>query len=534
MKKYFLKFKYYILGEFALNIVSTIALSSIPYLQKLLIDRAFLNHDLHYFIKLSVYFTLIIGVYFLSTWGANTFLIIRLNNMKGLMTKDLFKAIVSLKHEEFSKRDVGEYMSMQSNDINIITGDYIEPFLNLIENIINISIYAVSICIYINVGISALIFFISILICLVPKIMEKKLSAARKEQIDAMGRYTSNTKDYLDGFKLININTRKNINERHVNDVHQVVDAIKRADSLEVFSSLLYGLATKILDIIVFIVSILLVVKGKMELGSVIAILTYVTCYSGLFEDFLYDVSIINSSKNVRDGFLSYVNAPEHTENTDKEHFEKEICISNVSLKYEHFQINNLNYVFKKGMKYAIVGHSGAGKSTLVNILMKYVKIDSGSITIDGENINDIDTDKIMGFIGQKNHIYKSNFKNNTTVFGAYDGEKVNECISNLENSNILLDNIMLSEDCNELSGGEKQLISFIRNIAGSYEILIMDEPFAALDRDSLSKIMRVLSELNNTIIMITHDISDNLKYFDYVLQLENGSIVENNGLFNK
>ena len=324
VKKYFLKFKFFILAEFALNGIATAALSTIPYLQKLLIDRVFLNQERHFFMRLSVYFAVIIAVYFLTTWGANTILIIRLNNMKGLMTKDFFKAIISLKHEEFSKRDVGEYMSMQSNDINIITGDYVEPFLNLIENVINIGIYAVAICIYINVGISALIFFLSVLICFVPKIMEKKLSAARKEQIEALGHYTSNVKEYLEGFKLINVQTRVNINERHVMDVQRAVSTIKRADSLEAGSVLLYGLVTKMLNIIVFTVTVFCVIKGKMELGTVVAVLTYVTCYSGLFEDFLYDVSIINSSKNVRDRFLGYARAPGYVEKENKEYFKKE------------------------------------------------------------------------------------------------------------------------------------------------------------------------------------------------------------------
>jgi ABC-type multidrug transport system fused ATPase/permease subunit len=224
---------------------------------------------------------------------------------------------------------------------------------------------------------------------------------------------------------------------------------------------------------------------------------------------------------------FTYINENEPSNTVNKEEFNSHIEFENVNIDYGDFSVRDFSYRFEKGKKYALVGHSGSGKSTIVNALMKYRELDSGNIYIDGENLNLLDTSSIVCCVNQNEHIFADNFINNASVFSSYNNIKVSEIVDNL-NLNIL-ENIKYKENCQQLSGGEKQIVNIARMLSADTPICIMDEPFSATDVSTTGVLQNTLMDMKDkTIIMVTHTLSQQqLEQFDEVILMKSGKVVQ-------
>lgn len=203
--------------------------------------------------------------------------------------------------------------------------------------------------------------------------------------------------------------------------------------------------------------------------------------------------------------------------------------------------LNGINYEFKAGKIYAIMGHSGSGKTTLLNIIGTIIDFDSGELVIGGKNVSNLNfnqkadiRNKKIGFVFQ-NYLLNNNLK-------AYENIMIpmliNKEINPRDRKKIslnLLDKVGLSERFNhypkELSGGEQQRVAIARALANNPSIILADEPTGNLDIESEKKVLEIFQELKKDgkcIIIVSHnDIVE--KYADYVLKINNGVLEENN-----
>ena len=214
------------------------------------------------------------------------------------------------------------------------------------------------------------------------------------------------------------------------------------------------------------------------------------------------------------------------------------IELKNVYFKYpntDEYILDGLNLKIKKGQKIAIVGENGTGKTTLAYLLMKLYKATKGGIYIDGVNINDLSpnyTDKIATVF------------QDAKVFAITVKENINATSNNYMNAitNVGFDKILLRKKisadsyCNaeifpggvEFSGGEKALLALSRAVCRNGELVILDEPSAALDpimkNDIFIKFDYLFKE--KTVILITHNLNFARKC-ENIYKLENGQIVK-------
>jgi len=91
------------------------------------------------------------------------------------------------------------------------------------------------------------------------------------------------------------------------------------------------------------------------------------------------------------------------------ENFKREVQFENVNISYENFTLADVNLVFEKGKKYAIIGHSGSGKSSIINSITKSINLDSGKVRIDGMDIDGVDTSSIIACVNQFEYLFSSN-----------------------------------------------------------------------------------------------------------------------------
>ena len=179
--------------------------------------------------------------------------------------------------------------------------------------------------------------------------------------------------------------------------------------------------------------------------------------------------------------------------------------------------IDNMNFKVEKGEIIAITGPSGCGKSTILNLISKLEEPTYGKVTVDGE----------IGYMFQHDHLF--NYRNvYQNVILGLEIKKEHKNQNLLNEVNRLINTYGLSEFKNrypnELSGGMRQRVALIRTLAVNPDILLLDEPFAALDYQTklnvIDDIHEIIKREERTTIIVTHDISEAISIADKVIVL--------------
>lgn len=203
----------------------------------------------------------------------------------------------------------------------------------------------------------------------------------------------------------------------------------------------------------------------------------------------------------------------------------------------EHVAIDDVSLKFGDGEFICFIGTSGSGKTTLMRMINRMNDPTEGEILIDGENIMDLDPVKLrrkIGYVIQQIGLlpHMTIYENITLVpkLLDWDEEKQRKIAENLiQKVDLPLD--YLDKYPGELSGGQQQRIGVIRALAADQDIILMDEPFGALDpitRESLQELIKNLQqEMGKTVVFVTHDMDEALKLADRIVILDKGEIIQ-------
>lgn len=526
MKKYIYNIRFFVIIQIISAALASIALAVIPILQKEFFDSISNGKDISFKMFILLYFSCIVASMLLSyinmlvTWKGGICFEMALKT-------DFFKAISNYSYKRFSSKDVGEYISLQGNEISELETSYLSSIINIIKAINALIIYGVTLFVFVDWRIAVVISVISIFSAVVvPKFTSMELAKRQKEYLDNMGKYVSKITDLLEGFKLIQSTTKDNIIYEHEKILENTSKKRFHYGKMRTLSIIINGGSTYLLEISALSLVGYLYLKGKISIGTGIAALTCINSFNGPIEEIMYNTSSINSTKEIKKKVLEFLKIEPLEDSIYKNEFNSHIELRNIGVQFESFSMKNLSFTFEKGKKYAIIGHSGSGKSTIVRALMKYVELSNGEILIDGENINKIDTSNIICCINQKEHIYDGSFMDNATIFSSYSNRGIHRVKGIVEKK--MMDSINEKEDCKLLSGGEKQIIGITRMDLSDAPIYILDESFSAIDMNTTKRLNDfVMSMDDKTIIMVTHKLSPQLSEFDEIIHMECGKIIE-------
>lgn len=178
--------------------------------------------------------------------------------------------------------------------------------------------------------------------------------------------------------------------------------------------------------------------------------------------------------------------------------------------------LEDITFNLNEGEIIAIVGPSGSGKSTLLNIISKLIEPTEGEIYVDGE----------IGYMFQRDHLFNWRTVWKNIMLGLEIKKEKNQ--ENIDKTKDLLTKYGLIDFINsypqELSGGMRQRIALIRTLATNPQVLLLDEPFSALDyqtRINVSEdIFKMIKDSNVSAILVTHDISEAIAMADRVIVL--------------
>ena len=214
------------------------------------------------------------------------------------------------------------------------------------------------------------------------------------------------------------------------------------------------------------------------------------------------------------------------------------IEVSNASKSFgRNVAVENISFTVNKGEKLILLGVSGCGKTTTLKMLNKLIAVSSGSISIDGIDIQNQPAEKLrrnIGYVLQRNSLFPhfTVLENIAVVPNLLDWEKhrIEERAKNLLDK-FHLPKERLSAYPKELSGGEAQRVNLARALAADPPILLMDEPFSALDTITRKAMRNEFIELGEfkekTIVMVTHDVQEAFEIGDRICLMDHGKIVQ-------
>jgi osmoprotectant transport system ATP-binding protein len=216
----------------------------------------------------------------------------------------------------------------------------------------------------------------------------------------------------------------------------------------------------------------------------------------------------------------------------------------NTAIEFQHIRksyadnvvIPDLNLKIEKGEFVTIIGSSGCGKTTALKMVNGLIKPTSGDVFVDGENIRDKDQTLLRRGIGYAiqgsvlfpNMTVEQNISYVPSLLNKKDKERTARAVDKWMQI-IGLDPSMKERYPSELSGGQQQRVGIARALAASPDILLMDEPFGAVDAITREQLQNELKEIHKktgiTILFVTHDIEEALKLGTKVLVMDHGEI---------
>ena len=295
----------------------------------------------------------------------------------------------------------------------------------------------------------------------------------------------------------------------------------------------------------VCIVGAILTMKNMISFGVIVAFITYVRLFTSPLSQIAQAMTSLQSTGAASERVFEFLDEEEmqdeskFTKKLDKEKVKGDIEFENVVFQYDNNPkptIQNFSAKAKAGQKIAIVGPTGAGKTTLVNLLMKFYDINSGDIKIDGvstkeltrENIHDLFT-----MVLQDTWLFDGTIKENIV----YNTENVTDEQVKEVCKVVGLDHFIKTlpkgldtelSDNDEVSAGQKQLLTIARGMLNKTPFLILDEATSNVDTRTEELVQKAMDKLTEgkTSFIIAHRLST-IKNADLILVVDNGNIIE-------
>ena len=443
----------------------------------------------------------------------------------------------------FDKHRYGDTLSRMTNDVDVLTTSMSQEIADVslsLTTLIGVMVMMMTISVPLSL-ISFIVIPLSVIV--VGKIMGYAQKYFREQQ-NTLGVLNSKIEENYSGQIIVKSNSYEKAATLDFNETNQkLTRATMRAQIFSALSFPVTNVFTNLGYIAVCIVGGVFVVEGRITIGDMQAFLQYVSRFNRPITEVASSTSTLQSLLAASERIFEFLNEPEEApdpENTIAiEKVKGAVEFHDVSFSYlkDTPIIRNFSVSVKPGMKVAIVGPTGAGKTTIINLLMRFYEPNSGYITVDGVPIRDMrrsDVRKMFGMVLQDTWLFsgtvEENLRYGNTRASLADIRKAAEA-SNVDHIVEALPKnykTTISEDSDNISAGEKQLITIARAMVANPPMMILDEATSNVDTRTEQMIQDSLEKLthNRTSFVIAHRLST-IRNSDLILVMKDGQIVE-------
>ncbi|MBR6807424.1 MAG: ABC transporter ATP-binding protein [Clostridia bacterium] len=459
------------------------------------------------------------------------------------MKNDIFKAMSALSVSYFNKNPTGKLMNRVTYDAVVVKDFCTSGLPYIFTNVftfIGLAIFLFSV----NVKLTLIVFIPIPIIFILFKFMLPKLMKTFSMRWRASSAMSGMLGDVLNGARVVKAFAKEdNETSRFIKYADRMYKANLKVNLvwLMIFPvvSLLMGIAAQS----IWGFGGILVMGGSMTYGELTAYLGYLSMIFAPIEFFSNFTNMVTDTMNSAQRMFEVIDTvPEVAEAKDAvsaENIKGDIVFENVCFHYTPNRpiLKDVSFKINRGEHIGLVGHTGSGKSTIANLITRMYDVVSGSVTIDGINVKDLEMKSLrrnIAIVSQEVFIFGGTIAENIKygkpeatmdeIIAASKAANAHDFIMRLPEGYETLVGI----GSRSLSGGERQRVSIARALLLSPAILILDEATAAMDNETERQISEAIDKLveGRTTISIAHRLST-LKNCDYIMAIEHGRLEE-------
>jgi ATP-binding cassette subfamily B protein len=457
--------------------------------------------------------------------------------------KKILNKIYKLPLKYFDNQTHGEVLSRITNDVDTVSQTLNQGMTQIITSVTTI------------LGILIMMFSISWLLTLVAIVVLpvsflfisfiiKKSQNLFKRQQDTLADINGHVEEIYAGHSIVKAFNGEKRALRKFNVINE--DLYDSAWKSQFLSGLLLPIMNIVGNVAYVAIAVLggwLAINNRLMIGDIQAFIQYMREFTHPITHVANITNVLQSTAAAAERIFEFLAEQEEVEDVKNlvtlDSVRGDVEFDHVRFGYEPDQvvIKDFSVEVKAGQQIAIVGPTGAGKTTLVNLLMRFYDVDSGSIKIDGVDIRGMrreDVRKMFGMVLQDTWLFNGTIKENIS-YGS-PNKSDSEIIQAAKNAHVdhfihsLPDgyDMVINEEADNISQGEKQLITIARAMLDNPPMLILDEATSSVDTRTELLIQRAMENLmkGRTTFVIAHRLST-IKKADLILVIDNGDIVE-------
>ena len=553
LKPFISPYKWEFAGAVLMVIISVVTMVSAPSVEGMITTQLASDLSLAESIgKLQVNFDeitkimLMLAFIYLAKTLSQVFAVIWLTNAIQHAMQDLRNALQSkirrLPVRYFDSHQFGDVLSRITNDVDAISNALQQSFVNVVTGVLTI-ILALIMMFRIHVLMACIAFMIIPLSLLITVFIVRHSQKRFKAQQDALGALNGAITELYTGYNEILLFNKQ---QQSIEKFRNLNENLRQNACTAQFVSSTIGPLNALVTYLtiggVAVVGTIQIIQGNLSVGNLQAFVRYIWQVN----DPLSQISSLSSQ--IQSAFAAIARVLEILEEEEEiaelnppKHIEQvkgNVTFSHVRFGYgEEPLMKDLNVEVKSGQMVAVVGPTGAGKTTLINLLLRFYDVNAGSICIDGVDIRDMKRGELrdmFGMVLQDTWLFSGSIYDNIR-YGRLDARK-DEIIHAAKMANVhhfirtLPDGYhsVINEEANNISQGEKQLLTIARAILKDPQILILDEATSSVDtrlEKMLQEAMHRVME-GRTSFVIAHRLST-IRSADLILVINDGDIVE-------
>lgn len=457
------------------------------------------------------------------------------------MREDLFERIVHLPVKYLDTHPHGDVMSRMTNDVENISNTVSQSLSSLVSGALTI-VGTVAMMIYLCWQLALLSCVTVILTIVVTKFLSTNMKRFFVKRQELLGKLNSTTEENITGYKTVVAYNRQ---KKVMDEFENISDELTKTG---IIAEILGGSMGPVMNVINNIGFVIIAafggyfaIKNIVSVGMISAFIVYAKQFGRPINEIAQLYGQIQTAIAGAERVFDIMDEePERKEgNAIMPEGKGMVSFQNVNFSYvpEKQVLYDFSLDVRAGHKVALVGATGSGKTTVVNLLMRFYEINSGDIFIDGVNIRDISLEKLrknIAIVLQDTVLFSDTIANNLKYADPMASDEDMIRAANIGNCHRMIQRMgqgyetMLTESGQNLSQGQRQLLSIARAVLADPKILILDEATSSVDTRTEKKIQDAMINLmkDRTSLIIAHRLST-IRDADFIVVLDKGRIVE-------